>query len=249
MSNPTFLTAEWRKLAMANYVVEPGLLLPFLPAGTELDLWNGRCYLSLVGFMFLNTRIKGFSVPCHANFEEVNLRFYVRYPGPDGWRRGVVFIRELVPRPALTFVANRIYKENYQTLPMRHSWTVTGEGQEISYEWMKKRWHSFTVKTGADATPISEGSEEEFITEHYWGYTKIKPSLISEYEVAHPRWNVYKVLDHTINVDFGLVYGKEFEFLDGLEPASVMLAEGSRIEVKAGSLLRISAQRASVSEL
>src|SRR6187402_256733 len=116
-----FLAAEWRKLAMANYLVDPSLLLPFVPNKTELDLWNGKCYVSLVGFMFINTRIKGIKVPFHVNFEEINLRFYVK----QGNRHGVVFIKEIVGKSAVSFIANTIYKENYETLPVSHSWIAT----------------------------------------------------------------------------------------------------------------------------
>ena len=118
----SFLRAEWRKLALANYVIDPERLAPHVPAGTELDLWQGKCYLSLVGFMFVNTRLLGVKVPFHVNFEEVNLRFYVRRREGSEWRRGVVFIKEIVPKPALTWVANTIYREHYETLPMEHFW-------------------------------------------------------------------------------------------------------------------------------
>src|SRR5215469_5590603 len=118
----TFLHAEWRKLLMLNYAVDADLLTPYLPAKTELDYWNNTCYVSLVGFMFLNTRLRNIPVPFHRNFEEVNLRFYVRYKNKDDWKRGVVFIKEIVPRPALTFVAQKFYKENYVTMPMKHKW-------------------------------------------------------------------------------------------------------------------------------
>lgn len=235
MSTPTFLTAEWRKLALANYAVDPKLLEPFLPAGTELDLWNDTCYASLVGFMFLNTKLKGFSVPCHANFEEVNLRFYVRYEEHGMVKRGVVFIKEIVPRAALTLVANRIYKENYQTLPMKHKWTQMHDRLQVEYAWKKGRWNHFKVVAGSKPVDIAEGSEEEFITEHYWGYTRISNTITSQYGVEHPRWQVYPVMDFAIDVDFSLIYGKEFSFLAYREPVSVMLAEGSAIAVKAGS--------------
>ena len=115
-----FLTAEWRKLAIANYSVDPKILKPYLPYKTELDLWNGKCYVSLVGFRFVNTKLKGISIPFHRHFEEVNLRFYVRFKDPTGWKRGVAFIKEIVPKPALTFIANTIYREKYITLPMKH---------------------------------------------------------------------------------------------------------------------------------
>ncbi len=186
----TFLQAEWRKLAMANYAVEPKVLQPFLPNKTEFDFWNNTCYLSLVGFMFLNTKLKGFKIPFHSNFEEVNLRFYVHFKDGVEWKRGVVFIKEIVPKPALTFVANTIYHENYETMPMAHRWTKESDQLSVEYRWKKKSWNSFLVKTSATPFAIASGSEEEFITEHYWGYTQIKKKT-SEYGVEHPRWEVY----------------------------------------------------------
>jgi hypothetical protein len=235
MAVSTFLTAEWRKLAIANYAVDCALLKDFLPAGTELDIWQDTCYISLVGFMFLNTRLKGFAVPCHANFEEVNLRFYVRYKHNGTWKRGVVFIKEIVPRPALTLVANKMYYENYQTMPMNHLWLVDGNNLDVEYRWRKKDWNIFRIKANAMATEIDEGSEEEFITEHYWGYTKISNTLSSQYEVQHPKWLAYRVHSYSINVDFKDVYGDQFSFLTHEQPKSVMLAEGSEISVKAGT--------------
>ncbi|HMG89867.1 MAG TPA: DUF2071 domain-containing protein [Chryseolinea sp.] len=167
-----FLSAEWRKLAMANYAIEPSLLASFLPEGTELDLWNNKCYVSLVGFLFLNTRLKGIKVPFHTNFEEVNLRFYVRRLDHDGIKRGVVFIKEFVPKPALTFVANTFYGEHYQTVPMKHELLMDSELStlQIGYSWKLKEWNSFSVTADSMPIDIIAGSEEEFITEHYWGY-------------------------------------------------------------------------------
>jgi len=230
----TFLQAEWRKLAMANYAVDPTILERFLPHGTELDLWNDNCYVSLIGFMFQNTKVMGLKIPFHINFEEVNLRFYVRYNEKGEWRRGVVFIKEIVPRAALTFVANTLYNENYETMPMAHSWTTEGDNLIVEYRWRKNRWNSFNVIAGKTATLIKEGSEEEFITEHYWGYTKISNEKTSEYGVEHPKWEVYETKEYSIDVDFGDVYGEEFRFLSTLQPNSVFLAEGSKIKVKSG---------------
>jgi uncharacterized protein YqjF (DUF2071 family) len=235
MASSTFLTAEWRKLAMANYAVDGKLLEPFLPAGTELDVWNGTCYVSLVGFMFLNTRLKSVPIPFHTNFEEVNLRFYVRYREAGLWKRGVVFIKEIVPRPALSIVANRIYKENYETMRMDHKWLLAGDTLVVTYRWRKAAWNSFVIKAEPGPVAIAEGSEEEFITDHYWGYTRISASLTSQYEVQHPRWDVYPVSSYDINVDFGNVYGDRFAYLGSQTPKSVMLAEGSKIAVKAGA--------------
>jgi len=230
----TFLQAEWKKLVMANYSVDLNRLKKHLPYKTEIDLWNGACYVSLVGFLFQNTRVKGLKIPFHINFEEVNLRFYVRYNDNGDWKRGVVFIKEIVPKPALTFVANTVYKEKYETMPMSHSWTTSPDTLTAEYKWKKKRWNSLMISAGKIPIPIGIGSEEEFITEHYWGYTKITDSKTSEYRVEHPRWDVYPMQNYLIDVDFEDIYGHDFSFLKAEMPKSVFLAEGSLIKVKGG---------------
>ncbi len=238
MKSP-FLTAEWRKLAIANYAVDPAILRPFIPYKTELDLWQNKCYVSLVGFMFLNTRIKGIRIPFHEHFEEVNLRFYLRYKENGEWKRGVCFIREIVPRHALTFVANALYNEKYMTLPMAHEWYQKDNRLTVSYKWKhKKDWYYLTVNADPISRKILPGSEEEFITEHYWGYTRIDNKVTSEYGVEHPRWETYKVNDHDICIDFGKMYGSEFAYLNEYPPDSVMLAEGSEIIVRSAGKIR-----------
>lgn len=233
----TFLKAEWRKLAMANYAVDKKLLIPYLPSKTEIDIWDNTCYVSLVGFMFLDTKVKGLRIPFHTNFEEVNLRFYVRYKDGSEWKRGVVFIKEFVPRMALTFVANTIYKENYETLKMDHTWLSVEDSLTVEYSWKKDSWNVLKIIAAINSSEIQEGSEEEFITEHFWGYTKISESKTSEYGVEHPRWQVYPVKEYSVDVDFGKLYGPAFDFLKNEKPKSVFLAEGSEILVKAGSII------------
>ena len=228
-----FLSAHWLNLALANYAIPPSVLQPFLPAKTGIDTWNDTCYVSLVGFLFKNTRLLGIPIPFHVNFEEVNLRFYVRRHDGHSWKRGVVFIKEIVPRPALTFVANTLYREHYATMPMRHRWTETAHSRQVEYAWKcRDQWQSFALTAEKYAQPIPGDSEAEFITEHYWGYTQVTPHKTFEYEVTHPRWDIYPVLDSNILVDFERVYGKPFAFLNDLQPASVMLAKGSAITVE-----------------
>lgn len=228
-----FLTAEWRKLAIANYAVDPKNLAPYLPYKTELDLWNDKCYVSLVGFRFINTKLKGVPIPFHRHFEEVNLRFYVRHKDSTGWKRGVTFIKEIVPKRALTFIANTIYKEKYITLPMKHQWEMREQLISIAYSWKFDRtWNNFSLRADALPKQIKPNSEEEFITEHYWGYTPINDRSCSEYAVEHPTWTTYDVKDHKIEVAFDKVYGNAFSFLNFQTPESVMLAEGSEIVVR-----------------
>ena len=226
-----FLKAEWRKLAIINYEINPETLLKYLPEGTELDFYKGKCYISLVGFMFLNTKLLGLPIPFHRNFEEVNLRFYVKKKENREWKRGVVFIKEIVPKPALSFVSNSVYKENYHTLPMKNLIHYQEDELLIQYSWKDKSWHSIRITAEISKQQMEKNSEFEFITEHYYGFTK-KENKTSEYEVCHPKWECYQVKDYHLEIDFHNVYGKDFESLNHQNPISVMLAEGSEIEVK-----------------
>lgn len=231
----TFLSAEWRKLILANYAVDPSLLIPYLPYKTELDIWNDTCYASMVGFRFINTKIKGIRVPLHTTFEEVNLRFYVRYKIDGEWRRGAVFIQEIVPKRAVTWAANVLFKEHYVTLPMAHNWDMQNDRQRIEYFWSKDNvWNSMSVDAGLQAMEMPEGSEAEFITEHYYGYTRINDTRTDEYSVQHPRWQVYNIHDYALDIHFKDHYGPAFDFLSHEKPKSVMLAEGSAIRVGDG---------------
>ncbi|MBS1517481.1 MAG: DUF2071 domain-containing protein [Bacteroidetes bacterium] len=232
-----FLKAEWRKLLIINYQVDREILQPYLPDKTEHDLRKGICYVSLIGFMFLNTRIKNIKIPFHVNFEEVNLRFYVRHwdTKTNEWKRGVVFIKEIVPRAALTLAANTLYGEHYETLPLSHQWLTGKDSITVEYSWEKSgKRNSIKIKTGTELTEIEKGSEEEFITEHYLGYTKLDNEKTSEYGVEHPRWKIYKTLGYEVNVDFEKIYGKQFGFLENEKPVCVFLAEGSEIRVRKG---------------
>lgn len=230
-----FLTAEWRKLMMANYVVSPEILQRYVPAGTELDLWNGKCYISLVGFMFLNTKVMGYEIPFHRDFAEVNLRFYVRRNGPDGWRRGVVFIQEIVPKPAIAWVANKVYGEKYVTHRMRHQWDLNNLGNTFTYEWKPwfrmGKWYKMSAQTKPVPRPIPVGSEAEFITEHYWGYAQVGIQSTHEYQVEHPRWDAYEVESYQIEGDFTRLYGQNLGEQLLRAPDSVFVAEGSPIAV------------------
>jgi uncharacterized protein YqjF (DUF2071 family) len=240
-----FLKAEWRKLIMAQYVVDPASLMPWVPRGLELDFYcrrdERRCYVSLVGFLFDRVRVKGLGFPFHTRFEEVNLRFYVRRRSPDGIsRRGVVFLREYVPRMAISLMAKWLYEEPYQTLPMAHQIRLDQDALRVSYEWEHKgKRQRLAVLADPSPSAIKAGSEEEFITEHYWGYTKRRRGATSEYPVEHPRWCVYPVRKFEVKAEFGAMYGAAFGGLSSQQPASVILAEGSEVAVFEGRRLAL----------
>lgn len=241
-NRPAFLTAEWRYLVMLNFEIDPGRLESLVPIGTELDFWNGRTYVSMVGFRFLNTRLLGFPIPFHRNFSEVNLRFYVRRRTGDNWRRGVVFIKEIVPLPAVTLVARKVYNENYITLAMQHRVNLPGSTQvdrgSVSYSWKwQERWMELCAETSGVAQPIGSGSEEEFITEHYWGYTRQRDGGTMEYQVEHPRWNIWQTESSRIIGAVEALYGSQFGEVLLRPPTSSFVADGSAIVVRKGCRL------------
>ncbi len=230
--NKKFLTAEWNNLIMANYVIDPAVLMPYLPPKTELDFYQGECYVSLIGFMFEQTKMLGMRIPFHVNFEEVNLRFYVKVKDGDTWKRGAVFIKEIVPKFAITMVANILYREKYVTLPMKHFYNETSNEIHLGYHWKyKNAWNKLEAVTELNNSAMTSGSKEEFIAEHYWGYSKYNEKTTFEYAVQHPSWLVHKVKSYKIECNFEKLYGNEFAFLDHVKPDTVFMAKGSPIAI------------------
>jgi uncharacterized protein len=232
---PAFLTAEWRYLVMLNYDVDPAVLHALVPRHTVLDLWNGRAIVSVVGFRFLRTRVLGVPIPLHRNFEEVNLRFYVRHTTPEGEvRRGVVFVRELVPRAAIAAVARLAYNEPYWAMQMRSSVprTQVEDPGRVQYEWRtESHWQHVSATPSGPPTLREPGSEESFITEHFWGYTRQRDGATVEYEVRHPRWRVWSVRESSLDADVPRLYGSSFARALAVAPASAFIAEGSPVTV------------------
>ncbi|HEX3933974.1 MAG TPA: DUF2071 domain-containing protein, partial [Puia sp.] len=166
------------------------------------------------------------------HFPEVNLRFYVRYKDGSGWKRGVVFVREIVPLRAVAWVANTLFRERYISLPMRYVEASDETVLRTAYHWWyKSRWNSISLKADSRSQPLPEGSQAEFITEHFWGYAKAGARETYEYQVAHPRWEVYPVTECLVDCDFGRLYGPAFAGLGERKPQSAFLAEGSAISV------------------
>jgi uncharacterized protein len=232
--NPVFLKAEWRYIAMLNFVVDPAILRPLVPPGTELDSYNGRTYLSVVGFRFMRTQVFGFTFPFHRNFEEVNLRFYVRRRTAEGWRRGVVFVRELVPRRIIAFIARTIYGEAYTAVAMRHKIEVSEFEVRVEYGWRQKgKWERLHISAVGQPKNPAIDSEAEFITEHYWGYTA--RDQLGEYQVEHPPWRVWQATDAGLEADVCELYGAQFVESLSLPPSSAFIAEGSPITVRCKS--------------
>jgi uncharacterized protein YqjF (DUF2071 family) len=232
-----FLTANWRYLAMLNFAVDPAIVAPLVPPSTEIDYENGETFLSVVGFLFLDTRLLGVPVPLHRDFEEVNLRFYVRKKSADTWRRGVVFVRELVPKRAIAMVARTFYGEPYLAVPMKHEIEHVDPDVSVAYSWRRgSRWESLKMSATGEPQNIPAGSHAEFITEHYWGYTAVRDGC-SEYRVEHPRWKIWKAEKFEFHADIAGLYGKQFVEALSATPRSAFIADGSAITVERRSIL------------
>lgn len=218
---------------MINYEVDPAVLAPHLPPYTELDSYNGKTLVSVVGFMFNNTRVFKLRWPLHTNFPEVNLRFYVRHFTGKEWKRGVVFISEIVPSPIIAFAANNLYHEHYTAMPMRNMISASQERIDLSYEWkLNGRWNQIKVNAPNFFQDIIPNSEEEFIFEHYWGYNQYNITTTVEYGVEHISWQVAHVQSWSLNCDIEKLYGSAFVPFLSQKPHSVFLAKGSDVLIR-----------------
>jgi uncharacterized protein YqjF (DUF2071 family) len=217
---------------MLNYEVNAKLIEPLVPRGTELDLFGGRALVSLVAFRFVNTRAFGIAWPGYTSFEEINLRFYVKRTVAGEARRGVVFIREIVPHHAIAWVARVVYNEPYRAMPMQHAITEADSRRGLRYEWRDRNgWQGAQGWThGAAGLPVA-GSEAEFITEHYWGYTRQRSGETIEYRVEHPRWKTWPVTDGGVTSNVTATYGAEFAKVLSGTPRSAFVADGSAVVV------------------
>ena len=226
---------------MLNYEVDSEILKPYIPAATVLDLWEGKALVSMVGFMFLDTSVLGVKWPFHINFEEVNLRFYVKHFDGKEWKRGAVFISEIVPKSIIAFIANNLYREHYSAMPMRHSTTIVKDGQtQFLYEWrLNGKWNKLGATVSNTFEPIKSGSPEEFIFEHYWGYNSWNATKTMQYQVEHISWKTAQVNDFIFEADVATLYGSAFVTYLQAKPFSAFFADGSAISVRIGEKILV----------
>lgn len=235
-----FLSAQWRALAMLNWQADPRIIEPYVPRGTELDFHDGKTYVSLVGFLFLGTRLLGIPVPWHRNFEEVNLRFYVRRQESGLVKRAVSFVREIVPRRAIASVARWAYNEPYVDLPMRHhhvGFSMRPDQKHapqisIEYSWQwKETWLQLGMECHGDPSPLVPDTHPHFIAEHYWGYTRQRDGGTVEYRVEHPTWKVWRAQRLWMAPAVAAFYPPAFAPLLSKPPTTAFLADGSAVRV------------------
>jgi len=233
--NLPFLSAYWRNLIFINYEVEPSVLRPFLPLGTELDLFENKALVSVIAFSFERNKLFGIlpTVPV-TSFEEINLRFYVRRHVGEETRRGVVFVKEVVPSALIAATARVLYNEPYEARPMDHSFVHFDDavGGSLSYD-MRVGNQTISVRatTEGNQRALQEGSIEHFILEHYWGYTRQDDGTTSEYRVKHAPWRYWKTTTSVVSGDIATLYPDAFKVALARPPHSSFVAQGSPVEV------------------
>ena len=227
-----FLTADWRNVLAATYAVEPARLQPYLPPECEIDRLGGAARLSLVAFEFEHTRVRGLAIPGHTAFPEINLRFYVRHGG----ERGVVFVREMVPRRAIAQLARRLYNEPYARVPMCVATTREDQGLRVTHRFGERFSSSLSALARVSAAALpSPDSDEFWLTHHHLGLGKTRRGRLQKYQVEHPLWALAPVTELDVSIDFERVYGSEWAWLSGQEPTHRTFALGSAISVSPAS--------------
>ena len=228
-----FLKANWENIIMVNYEIDPAILMPFLPAGVELDLFRGKAYISLVGFMFKKTKLFNIPIPKLGTFEEINLRFYVIQKQDGVTKCGVVFINETIPYKIVAWMANKLYKEHYTVVPTKHVISKDSQNQKTQFEWqLDKKWNSIYIESSLSSNKMQPDSLEKFIYEHYYGYTKTSDKRTEQYRIHHPSWEIHDVVNYKIDCDFKAMYGDSFSVLSEAKPDAVFIAKGSSVAIE-----------------
>jgi uncharacterized protein YqjF (DUF2071 family) len=223
-----FLSAKWVNLILISYQIDPAILAPYLPTSGQVDTYQGKTFVSLVAFQFRDTRIMNWKIPFHVNFPEVNLRFY----GTVNGQRGAIFLKELVPKPIVAYVAKMAYNEPYYYCAIKDRVSENAEDITAIYS-LQKGGHSFMISAKARNQPFTPPKEslEHFLKEHCRGYGKTRDGRTLAYTVSHTVWPIYPIEQFHSNIDYGFLYGPEWAFLNNQEPYNLTFAEGSTIKV------------------
>lgn len=227
MARP-FLTARWSDIMLLTFEAPEALLRRGIPPGVELDRWNGRAHVSIVALHMRDVRVLGWAILGFAAHPQVNFRTYVRRGGEPG----VWFIRQFVPSRVIAAVGRLRYDEPFWPTPIRRRVVETPSELRAEYAVGPEAlgWHVSVA--GSRAVRIPEpGSHEHYLTERSFACRARADGALSVFRVVHPTWAVREVRSVDYRLDFGSLYGAEWEFLNKAEPASVVCAEGSAVAV------------------
>jgi len=223
-----FMTAEWRRLINLTYAVEPALLQPHLPRGLALDVIDGKAFVGLVPFSFEKICLRGYRIPFHTRFPEINLRFYVRH----GDRRGVVFLQECAPKAAVVWLARKKYNEPYRKMRMQETVRMgTGSFSVRQSIWCGGKKNFVEVEAGLNAFVPAAHTHDHYFKELEFGFGSGHDGKTKLYRVHHPAWEIFPVQRVQVDLDFAVIFGKKWAFLSGEKPFNAALVKGSAVQV------------------
>jgi uncharacterized protein YqjF (DUF2071 family) len=230
------LQGQVHHVAFVSFAVDPRALEPLVPAGTELDPWEDRTLVSLVAFQMTDNRLLGVPLPFARDYGQINLRFYVRRPADGAWRHGVVFLRELVPVPALVAGARLLYRESYERQPVsariRSPGTDGDRPGRAVYRWRRHdQLHRLAVDFMPPLALPEEGTLERFLVERHWGYVTVNEGATREYRVDHPAWRIWPAQAARLSPATAASFGGRFERALAGEAVSAFVAEGSLMQL------------------
>lgn len=226
------ISSEFRKVALLNYMIPPEVVEKYLPDHTKPDYYNGECMISLVGFQVPNLKVAGVKMPLLKDFDEIDLQIYVKRFDGAKWQKGVVVISRIFAHPIGEPLANTFLRTNYSSMPVTATTKETQESLEVKYSWKYKDLEQkFRVKSNKLAAPYDKGTEAAFVLDRPFGFIKSEDEIY-QYEIKHVDWHLYSVEEYSVDVDFSLQFDPAFNILNGQNPHSVILTEGSTVEIR-----------------
>ena len=219
------VSVEWRKLCYVSYAVDPALLASHIPPGVSLETLDGQAIMSLIAWSANYPQVFGVPLPGALRSTEMALRYFVR----EGPRRGAVTLFEDSSSPFAMLAARALFREPTRHAPMTSRVEQTGSALSCHYTIDRAGTHSVSVRARAEARPPDRQSTAYLVVQRPYGYASSSRGELLRYDLDHPVWDTYDVIEHDVRVDFGALYGEPWSFLSTLRPLSVVLAEGSAV--------------------
>jgi uncharacterized protein len=192
--SPWIMTQTWHDLLFAHWPVDADSLRSRIPAGFELDLFDGQAWLAIVPFHMSNVAPRGVpALPWISAFPELNVRTYVRVND----KPGVYFFSLDAANPVAVGVARLLVHLPYYAASM----TVEEHAGRIHYRSRRRRGPlSADASDKAPATFVGDyrptgdlhapvrGTLEYFLTERYCLYTVDNSFRGFRLDIHHPPW-------------------------------------------------------------
>ena len=232
------ISSEFRKVALLTYSVPPEVVEKYLPEHTKPDFYNGNCLISIAGFQVPKLKVAGIKMPLLKDFDEIDLQIYVKRFDGAKWQKGVVVINRIFAHPLGEPLANTFLKTNFLTMPTQAKVDETEEYVRVEYSWQfEEQEQKFWVKSNRLAAPYDKDTEAAFILDRPFGFIKAEDQNY-QYSIKHVDWHLYTVEEYAVDIDFSKQFDPAFNILNNQTPQSVILTEGSTVEIGENLLVR-----------